>query len=61
MSYYRVPKLNLAKDVENIIISLGFTPHKYRIFKKISAPFKYHVRISKDTQRFIDLIKLNKS
>jgi len=54
-----IPKL--TNDVNDIIISLGFKPHKYRIPQKHGTPFKYQIRLSKDVQKFLDLVKPDKS
>ena len=51
----------LAEEVKKSIISLGFNPHKYRIPQKHGAPFKYQIRLSKDVQKFLDLVKPDKS
>jgi len=56
---------SLAKSVEEIISSLGFAPHKYKINPKHNSPTKnikttYHIRISKDASKFIKLIGINK-
>lgn len=51
----------LADDVHDIIISFGFNPHTYRVPQKQGTPFKYQVRLSKDVQKFLDLVKQNKS
>lgn len=52
---------DLAEDVENIITSLGFRPHKYYVPQKSGTPFKYQIRLSKDVQKFLDLVKPDKS
>lgn len=56
----------LAKSVEKIISSLGFTTHKYTINPKHNSPTKnikttYHIRISKDVNKFVKLVKINKN
>jgi hypothetical protein len=60
-----IPKL--AKDVKEIIISLGFSPHLYELkgsrntkYSFIKKPF-YHIRISKNTDKFLDLVKPEKA
>lgn len=50
----------LAEDVKKSIVSLGFNPRKYRIPKKSGAPFKYQIRLSKDVQKFLDLVQPDK-
>lgn len=53
---------NLAEDVHNLINSLGFKSHLYKIpEKKATHGHKYQVRLSKDVQRFLDLVKPDKS
>ena len=53
---------NLAEDVFNLISSLGFKPHLYKVpEKKATHGHKYQVRLSKDVQRFLDLVKPDKS
>jgi hypothetical protein len=54
-----IPKL--AEDAKNSIISLGFSPRKYRIPQKSGAPFKYQVRLSKNVQAFLDMVRPDKS
>ena len=51
----------LADDVNDMISSFGLNPHKYRIPQKHGMPFKYQVRLSKDVQRFLELVKPDKS
>jgi len=50
----------LAKDVMEIIAKLGFKPNIQKI-KKENGKIKHTIRISKDTEKFIKLVKLNKS
>lgn len=53
---------NLAEDVFNLINSLGFKSRLYKIpEKKSTHGHKYQVRLSKDVQRFLDIVKPNKS
>lgn len=49
----------LANDVVNIITKLGFKANIYKI--KTKTKDRYNIRISKDTERFIKIIKLQKS
>ena len=58
-----IPKL--ARDVYDIIKSLGFTSHIYKIDRKNNSyNFKqkpiYHIRVSKNVERFLNLIKPEK-
>jgi DNA-binding transcriptional regulator WhiA len=56
----------LANDVQDLFISLGFKPHLYRIdesnnkyhFKK---QVKYQVRLSKNVSDFLKIVKVDKS
>jgi hypothetical protein len=53
---------SLATDVREAIVSLGFKPHLYKIpEKKSTHGYKYQVRLSKNVQEFLDLVKPNKS
>ncbi|MDP3697316.1 MAG: LAGLIDADG family homing endonuclease [Candidatus Taylorbacteria bacterium] len=61
-----IPKL--AEEVYEIIYSLGFHPHIYKIkIKRQSNPHNYnrqilyHIRLSKNVQKFLDLVQPNKS
>ncbi len=51
----------LANSVQDMILSLGFKPHKYKIPQKIGAKFKYQVRLSKSVDKFLDLVKPEKN
>ena len=51
----------LAHDVFGIFKSLGFSPKLYSIKQKPTGKLKYQVRLSKDVQRFLDLVKPDKS
>lgn len=56
----------LAEDVDNLIFSLGFTPHFYEIMratdvKKLKVTPKYQVRLSKNVTEFLDLVNIDKS
>lgn len=53
----------LAKDVYSTIISLGFTPHIYKIKRKESSPsynfnkkIEYHIRLSKNVSEFLNIV-----
>lgn len=50
----------LANDVMEIIYKLGFNPNMQKL-KKANGKTKHTLRISKDTEKFIKLIKLNKN
>lgn len=50
---------NLAIGVEKIIKSLGFKPCVSKI--KVLESFRYNIRISKDVDKFIALVGINKS
>lgn len=50
---------NLGEDVHSMINSLGFECHFYKILER--GRYKYQVRLSKNTQDFLNLIKPNKS
>ena len=55
-----IPKL--ANDFYSIIQSFGFAPHMYKIKRKNPASKAiYHIRISKDVDRFLNLIHPEKS
>jgi len=51
----------LATDVYDIIFSLGFNPHIYKIENK-NRPITqtYHIRLSKNVNNFLDLIRPEK-
>lgn len=57
--------LDLANDFFEIVETLGFKPHFYKIKRK-SNPYNlnqqivYHVRLSKDIDKFLNLIKPEK-
>lgn len=56
----------LAEEVYEMISSLGFKPYLYKIERK-NNPYNfkqrtiYHVRVSKDVTRFLDLVQPEKS
>ncbi len=50
---------SLAKDVEESIKKLKFKPHTYLI--KTRGKPRYNIRISRATEKFVKLIKYNKS
>ncbi len=50
---------NLAKDVLSIIKKLGFSPKIYKI-KKGNA-YRYNIRVSIEVEKFIKIVKPNKS
>lgn len=56
---------DLAKAAQEIITSLGFKPKLYKINPSPKSKFisqvLYHVRLSKDVQKFLDLVKPDKS
>ena len=53
---------NLAEDVYNLINSLGFKSHLYKVpEKKSTHGYKYQVRLSKDVQKFLDIVQPDKS
>lgn len=49
----------LAKDVMEIIISLGFKPNM-QLRKEQNGKIKHTIRISKNTEQFINLVKIEK-
>jgi len=55
----------LACDTENMILSLGFKPHLYKVAREKKYNFNqqsfYHVRLSKNVSEFLDLVKPDKS
>ena len=53
-----IPKL--AKDVINMISRIGFKPN-VQIFKRKNIKTKYRIRISKNSEKFIKLLSINKS
>lgn len=59
--------LSLASDVTDLIASLDFKPHIYKVTPKKNKynffnqqPF-YHIRLSKNVSEFLDLVKPDKS
>ncbi|OGZ83992.1 MAG: hypothetical protein A2528_01160 [Candidatus Staskawiczbacteria bacterium RIFOXYD2_FULL_37_9] len=60
-----IPKL--ANDFHEMVVSLGFKPHSYKINHKPSAKYKfnqqttYHIRLSKNVDKFLELIKPEKN
>ena len=50
----------LAKDVMEMVIGLGFKPHCYKILQKLPQKTRYNIRISKNTEDFIKTINLTK-
>ncbi|KKS12657.1 MAG: hypothetical protein A2735_00095 [Candidatus Yanofskybacteria bacterium RIFCSPHIGHO2_01_FULL_41_21] len=65
MVIFSTINLQLANEVKQLITSLGFTPKLYTIKPPINSKWnqkvKYHIRLSKDVQKFLDLVKPNKS
>lgn len=59
-----IPKL--AKDFYKMVNSLGFKSHFYKINQKPNKKYKfnqqttYHIRLSKDVDKFLDLVKPEK-
>ncbi len=59
-----IPKL--ANDFYRMIVSLGFAPHIYKIERKTN-PFSfnqktlYHIRLSKNVNEFLNLVKPEKA
>jgi len=51
----------LANEVHDIIKSLGFGPKLYSIKQKPNDKLKYQVRLSKNVQNFLDIVKPDKS
>ncbi len=57
---------DLAQEVFNTMSSLGFGPHLYKLSPpkkkpKYNQQTAYHVRLSKNVQKFLDLVKPDKS
>lgn len=58
---------NLAKDFYEMVCSLGFKPHLYKINQKPNEKYKfkqqttYHIRLSKNVSEFLNLVKPEKS
>lgn len=56
----------LAKDFYDIVCSLGFKPHIYKITPKKTKKYKYnqqdvyHIRLSKNVSKFLELVKPEK-
>jgi len=55
----------LAKDVYEMIISLGFSPHLYKIKRgkniyNFNQKILYHVRLSKDVPEFLNIVRPEK-
>ncbi|KKQ13732.1 MAG: hypothetical protein US25_C0035G0010, partial [Candidatus Moranbacteria bacterium GW2011_GWE1_36_7] len=50
----------LANDVMEIIRSLGFKPNM-QLRKELNGKTKHTIRISKNTEEFIKLVKIDKS
>lgn len=50
---------SLAKDVEKSIKKIGFKSHTYLI--KTGSKSRYNMRVSRDAEKFVKLIKYNKS
>lgn len=53
----------LAIEVKNLIEELGFKAHLYKLVPQLGYnrhPF-YHVRLSKDVERFLDIVQPDKS
>ena len=58
-----IPKL--AKDVYEMIISLGFSPHLYKIeggknIYKFNQKILYHIRLSKNVSEFLNIVRPEK-
>ena len=58
-----IPKL--ANDFHNAVLSLGFNSRMYKVEKNengyVNQKTAYHVRLSKNVQEFLDLVKIEKS
>ncbi len=60
-----IPKL--ANDVYKMIVSLGFSPNLYRIIRGKNTEYKfcqqpiYRIRLSKNVNEFLDLVKPEKA
>jgi len=59
-----IPKL--ANDFYEAVVSLGFNPHLYKIKRKddpryINQQIVYHIRLSKNVNEFLKLVKPEKS
>ena len=52
---------NLAEDVFELIHSLGLKCQLYKVPENGTLGYKYQIRLSKDVQKFLDLVKPNKS
>ncbi len=57
---------DLAVELKDIVDSLGFKCHMYEIDGRknkynYKRQIEYHIRLSKDVQKFLDLVKPNKS
>ncbi len=56
---------SLALEVKNLIENLGFKPKFYKLKANPKSPFQqkdfYHIRLSKDVQKFLDIIQPDKS
>lgn len=50
---------DLADDFYDMIISLGFNPHSYKILGK--KHIEYHIRLSKNVADFLYIVKANKN
>ena len=56
----------LANDFYQMIISLGFSPHFYKIKQGLNKKYNfyqqtlYHIRLSKNVNNFLDLVKPEK-
>jgi len=50
----------LAHDTAQMIISLGFKPHSYKIRKDLPLHDRYNVRISKNAEKFVTLVGIKK-
>jgi len=67
MANFTTAIFRLAKDVFSIIKKLGFKPHLYIVYIAKPRPhdfqkkIKYTIRISKEVDKFIKLIGLNKN
>ncbi|MEX1064200.1 MAG: LAGLIDADG family homing endonuclease [Candidatus Paceibacterota bacterium] len=56
----------LAEEIKSLIDSLGFTSHLYEIDSRknkysYNKQLEYHIRLSKNVQKFLDLVQPDKS
>jgi DNA-binding transcriptional regulator WhiA len=50
----------LARDVERVMVDLGFAPHVYKITANRKRPI-YHVRLSKNVSQFLTIVRPRKA